>query len=120
MCAAREHVMLAVVEFCHGPHGRIDADKAVVERRVENRRQLLDQRIGFCDGGAFRGIVPDRAGMLCLVGAAEAVVEIDDAARPGDDAVPHCRLDFCRLNGPRPLRRRSVNGQPTSTKAQIG
>ena len=64
--AARKYVMLAVVEFCHDPHGRTDGDKGVVERRVENRRQLLDQRIGFCDGGAFRGIVPDRAGQCCV------------------------------------------------------
>ena len=39
--------MLAIVVFCHRPHGRIDRDKGVIERRVENGRQLLDQRIGL-------------------------------------------------------------------------
>ena len=104
--AAGKHVVLVVMELRHRPDGWIGADEAVREWCVEHWRKLRDELVRALYGGAHCRICRVAQAVLCLVGATEAVVEVDDAPRPCDDAVPHRRPDFSRLNGPGPLRRR--------------
>src|SRR3954466_11015842 len=51
------------------------------------------------NGRPLRGVGGLAQGVLGLVGAAEAVIEVDNAARPSDEAVPDSCLDFRRLDG---------------------
>src|SRR4051812_49434447 len=94
------------MEFGHDPYRRIRAGKTVSKGCVENRRKSCNELVrtpNDCANGSIGRIAQY---MMGRIGPVEAMVEVDDAASPGNNAVPHSRPYLGRCDEPGALRRR--------------